>query len=144
MKYKPGLRTIDGITYQVIDSIDPDRPFMAAIDLLKQKKTFEEDGVLFQSELTASRGISAHVLSIIDTDDAQQGLPKPANESGFSAKWLQILGDEGFDTECIAVMLANDWSDWNVNLNDNILNTVIEKDGPHIIEKAKNIFGDNW
>lgn len=136
--------TIGGVDFMVFRGLN-DEPLMLPHDPIKQKVAFPVDGDLQKSIITASRGISAHTLDPFSAaDDKERGLPASFTETGFSAKHLNLLGDDTFYPECWQVLMANDWAENYGRLTDRLLHDVCEHDGVDIIQKSKDAFGDGW
>ncbi|UWR32503.1 hypothetical protein K3759_11095 [Sulfitobacter sp. W027] len=139
------LVTIDGIEFTVIDHPSGER-WLAPHDSEKQKKHFPVEWPLLQSYLTASRGISAHILDpFSDRENKELGLPSNRSTSGFSAAHLNLTGDWNFYPECMDVLDANDWlAEPYGPLSKQILETVCREDGEGILTKSQDVFGDGW
>lgn len=139
---------LSGIEFQIIDlpSLSPGGPQKHLFPVLPSgpKDRFLADGPFSGSDWAASKGISAHVLDVVERERPIPNLPRNVNEHGFSAAHLSILGDDRFFAECWEVLIECGWASNFGEVSQDTLANVQKHDGDEIVDLSKKAFGENW
>jgi hypothetical protein len=93
----------------------------------------------------AQTGIARHAImksGLLALNKIELGYPE--SKTGFSARQLNLLGDDTWLGEVLSVLSAHGWNKGHVILSDEIVERVRERLGSKVIEDARERYDDDW